>query len=111
VKPGAVRVQSHAPVETSSATVTYRKKETARQSFSPWVSIIRPHLAKCVPALSGQFTCYAFDLVGLGGTTSNVASDFSSPGQAGVLQQALSILGVAEYALVGNDTAAGSLVN
>jgi pimeloyl-ACP methyl ester carboxylesterase len=56
------------------------------------------------PVLSRQFTCYAFDLVGLGGTTSPLATDFTSPGQAGLLRQALSTLGVSEFALVGNDT-------
>ena len=59
---------------------------------------------KVVSALSGRFTCYAFDLVGLGGTTSHLATNFSSPGQAGVLHQALSTLGVSSFALVGNDT-------
>lgn len=59
---------------------------------------------KVTSALSGRFTCYAFDLVGLGGTTSPAAADFTSPGQAAVLRQALSALGVTEFALVGNDT-------
>ena len=57
-----------------------------------------------VSALSGQFACYALDLVGLGGTTSPVSEDFSSQGQARVLGQALSQLGVSEFALVGNNT-------
>jgi pimeloyl-ACP methyl ester carboxylesterase len=57
-----------------------------------------------VSDLSRQFTCYAFDLVGLGGTTSPLAAHFASPGQAAVLGQALSTLGVSEFALVGNDT-------
>ena len=57
-----------------------------------------------VSALSRQFTCYAFDLVGLGGTTSPLAAHFASPGQAAVLGQALSTLGVSSFALVGNDT-------
>ncbi len=57
-----------------------------------------------VSALPGRFTCYAFDLVGLGGTTSHLATDFTSPGQAGVLRQALSRLAISEFALVGNDT-------
>ena len=57
-----------------------------------------------VSALSPRFTCYAFDLVGLGGTTSPLAEDFTSPGQAGLFRQALATLGVSEFALVGNDT-------
>ncbi len=59
---------------------------------------------KVVPALSRRFTCYAFDLVGLGDTTADDVGDFSSQGQAGVLQQALAALGVSSYALMGNDT-------
>jgi pimeloyl-ACP methyl ester carboxylesterase len=57
-----------------------------------------------VPALSGQFTCYAFDLVGFGGTTSPRPADFGSRGQAAVLREALATLGLSEFALVGNDT-------
>ena len=59
---------------------------------------------KIVPALSQRFTCYALDLVGLGGSTSRDAVDFSSPGQAAVFQRALRALGVSTYALMGNDT-------
>lgn len=59
---------------------------------------------KIVPELSKRFTCYAFDLIGLGGSTSPDAVDFSSEGQAQVLQRALAAQGVSSYALVGNDT-------
>ncbi len=59
---------------------------------------------KVVPALSKRFTCYAFDLVGLGDSTSRDAADFSSQGQAAVLQQALFAKDVSSYALMGNDT-------
>jgi haloalkane dehalogenase len=59
---------------------------------------------KVVPQLSQRFTCYAFDLIGLGSSTSPDAADFSSPGQAAVLQRALSTQGVSSYAVVGNDT-------
>jgi len=59
---------------------------------------------KVVPELSKRFTCYAFDLVGFGESTSQDATDFSSTGQAGVLQRALSAQGVSSYALLGNDT-------
>jgi len=59
---------------------------------------------KIVPELSKRFTCYAFDLVGLGDSTSRDAGDFSSTGQALVLQRALSAEGVSSYALMGNDT-------
>jgi pimeloyl-ACP methyl ester carboxylesterase len=59
---------------------------------------------KIVPALAERFTCYALDLVGLGDTTSPVATDFSSEGQAAVLQRALRTLNVSSYALMGNDT-------
>jgi haloalkane dehalogenase len=57
-----------------------------------------------VPELSKRFTCYALDLVGLGGSTSRVTADFSSQGQAEVFQGALSAQGVSSYALLGNDT-------
>lgn len=57
-----------------------------------------------VAELSKRFTCYAFDLVGLGDSRSRDAADFSSPGQGNVMQQALRALGVSSYALLGNDT-------
>jgi pimeloyl-ACP methyl ester carboxylesterase len=59
---------------------------------------------KIVPALAERFTCYALDLVGLGDTTSPVATDFSSEGQGAVFQRALRALKVSSYALMGNDT-------
>src|SRR3990172_1713413 len=59
---------------------------------------------RLVPQLSQRFTCYAFDLIGLGDSTSRDAADFSSPGQGRVVQQALRQLGVSSYALLGNDT-------
>jgi haloalkane dehalogenase len=57
-----------------------------------------------VAELSKRFTCYAFDLVGLGDSRSRDAVDFSSPGQGAVMQGALRALGVSSYALLGNDT-------
>ncbi len=59
---------------------------------------------KIVPELSKRFTCHALDLVGLGDSTSRNPEDFSSPGQAEVLRQALSARGISSYALLGNDT-------
>jgi len=59
---------------------------------------------RVVASLADRFTCWAPDLVGLGETTSTRPEDFSSPGQARLLQQALAALGVTSYALVGNDT-------
>ena len=59
---------------------------------------------KVVPALAQRFTCWAPDLVGLGDTTSPIAADFASEGQAIVLQRALRALNVSSYALMGNDT-------
>lgn len=59
---------------------------------------------KIVPELSKRFTCYAFDLVGFADSISRDAGDFSSTGQALVLQRALSAEGVSSYALLGNDT-------
>lgn len=59
---------------------------------------------KIIPELSKQFTCYAFDMVGLGDSTSRHAVDHSSQGQAKVFQQALSTLEVSSYSLIGNDS-------
>jgi haloalkane dehalogenase len=59
---------------------------------------------KVVPQLARRFTCYAFDLMGLGDSTSPDAVDFSSPGQAALFQRALVATGVSSYALTGNDT-------
>lgn len=54
--------------------------------------------------LRDRFTCWAPDLIGLGGSGSTSGDDYSSPGQARALQGLLSALGVGSYALVGNDT-------
>jgi len=59
---------------------------------------------KVVPQLSHRFTCYAFDLMGLGDSTSRHVADFSSEGQAALFQRALAATGVSAYALTGNDT-------
>jgi haloalkane dehalogenase len=57
-----------------------------------------------VARLRERFTCYAPDLIGLGQSHSRADEDYSSTGQACVLQRTLSDLGVPAYALVGNDT-------
>src|SRR3990172_6913108 len=57
-----------------------------------------------VAHLSQRFTCYAFDLVGLGDSRSRDAVDFTSSGQGAVMRGALRALGVESYALLGNDT-------
>jgi haloalkane dehalogenase len=59
---------------------------------------------KVVAHLRDRFTCYTPDLIGLGQSHSTAGDDYSSPGQARALQGMLSELGVASYALVGNDT-------
>lgn len=59
---------------------------------------------KVVAGLTDRFTCYAFDLVGLGDSTSSSAEDFTSPGQGRVLRDVISTLGLSSFALVGNDT-------
>lgn len=59
---------------------------------------------KVVLHLRDRFTCYTPDLIGLGQSRSTAGDDYSSPGQARALQGMLSELGVASYALVGNDT-------
>jgi pimeloyl-ACP methyl ester carboxylesterase len=57
-----------------------------------------------VARLRDRFTCWTLDLVGLGGSTSTAAADHSSQGQALALKATLTHLGVASYALLGNDT-------
>jgi len=57
-----------------------------------------------VAQLRDRFTCYVLDLIGLGGSHSTSADDYSSPGQARAFQALLSQLRVETYALVGNDT-------
>jgi len=59
---------------------------------------------KLIPALSTRFTCYAFDLVGLGGSTSRHRADFSSRGQGRAFQEALAAISVSSYVLLGNNT-------
>src|SRR4030095_6465168 len=57
-----------------------------------------------VARLRSRFTCYALDLLGLGGSKSTSTIDYSSPGQARAFQGTLAQLHVDSYALVGNDT-------
>lgn len=57
-----------------------------------------------VVRLRDRFTCYMPDLIGLGQSRSDADGDYSSQGQARAFQVTLSELGVASYALVGNDT-------
>jgi pimeloyl-ACP methyl ester carboxylesterase len=59
---------------------------------------------KLIPGLSRHFTCYAFDLIGLGGSNSSDNTDFTSQGQGRVFQRALHELGITSYALMGNDS-------
>ncbi|HYB11868.1 MAG TPA: alpha/beta hydrolase [Myxococcota bacterium] len=59
---------------------------------------------KVVAQLRDRFTCYAPDLVGLGESHSTAPEDYSSQGQARAFKEMLSQLGVASYALIGNDT-------
>lgn len=59
---------------------------------------------KLIPGLSRHFTCYAFDLVGLGDSNSGDRTDYTSPGQGRVFQRSLHALGVTSYALMGNDS-------
>lgn len=59
---------------------------------------------KVIARLSDRFTCITLDLIGLGGSTSTSAKDFSSPGQARAMKDALTQLGVSTYGLIGNDT-------
>ncbi|MEX0681968.1 MAG: alpha/beta hydrolase [Dehalococcoidia bacterium] len=92
-------------VEIGDATVCYRKTGSGPAlvllhgfplSGLTWRNV--------VPPLAPRFTCYAFDLVGLGDSTSTEPADFSSPGQARLFQQALAAEGVTSYDLMGNNT-------
>jgi pimeloyl-ACP methyl ester carboxylesterase len=56
------------------------------------------------PLLSTRFTCYAFDIVGLGKSSSSRRQDYGSQGQAALLSNALTSLGVSAYVLLGNDS-------
>ena len=57
-----------------------------------------------VARLSGRFTCWAPDLIGLGESRSPRDDDHGSPGQARAFQGLLAAIGVGPYTLVGNDT-------
>ena len=57
-----------------------------------------------IARLQHRFTCWTLDLIGLGQSHSAADDDHASPGQARAFQAVLSALGVATYALVGNDT-------
>src|SRR5258708_29264192 len=59
---------------------------------------------KIMPGLSRSFTCYAFDLVGFGGSISSCSLDFSSQGEAGVLQKGLVSLGGSRDGLPGHES-------
>jgi haloalkane dehalogenase len=59
---------------------------------------------KLIPELSRHFTCYAFDLVGLGGSNSSDNTDFTSQGQGRIFQRSLRELGITSYSLMGNDS-------
>jgi len=59
---------------------------------------------KVIPELAKHFSCYAFDMVGLGDSISRRASDHSSLGQAQAFLGALSALGISSYSLIGNDS-------
>lgn len=92
-------------LEVSGARVCYRK--TGR---GPALVLFHGYpltgwtWRKLIPQLSRHFTCYAFDVVGLGGSTSSDKTDYTSPGQGRVFQRALHALGVTSYALMGNDS-------
>jgi pimeloyl-ACP methyl ester carboxylesterase len=59
---------------------------------------------KVVLQLRRRFTCYTPDLIGFGQSHSTAHDDYSSQGQARVLQGWISQLRIDSYALIGNDT-------
>src|ERR1051326_1553240 len=59
---------------------------------------------KIVPALSQSFTCYAFDVIGFGDSTTRNIEDYASQGQARAIQTALRKLEISSYYLLGNDS-------
>ncbi len=54
--------------------------------------------------LADRFRCHAFDLIGLGRSSSRNHDDYGSPGQGRVFQQLIRELGIERYGLIGNDT-------
>lgn len=92
-------------VEVGSAKVCYRKTGEGPALILFHGYPLSGHTwRKLIPELSQRFTCYAFDLVGLGVSTSPEEEDYSSPGEGKVIQGALHALGVSSYALLGNDS-------
>jgi pimeloyl-ACP methyl ester carboxylesterase len=59
---------------------------------------------KLIPMLAPDFACYAFDVIGFGGSSASDPACFASQGQARVLQRALRTLGLSSYVLLGNDS-------
>jgi pimeloyl-ACP methyl ester carboxylesterase len=59
---------------------------------------------KVIAGLSQRFTCYAFDMIGLGDSRSPRTLDHSSQGQAAVLQHALATIGLSSYSLLANNS-------
>jgi haloalkane dehalogenase len=57
-----------------------------------------------VPLLSQSFTCYAFDVIGFGASFSDVDFHYTPVGQATVIQNALRLLNVSTFSLIGNDS-------
>lgn len=57
-----------------------------------------------IARLAPRFTCVTLDQIGLGGSSSTDAGDYSSQGQARAFRAVLSALGVSSYGLIGNDS-------
>jgi pimeloyl-ACP methyl ester carboxylesterase len=92
-------------IEVGDAAVCYRNAGTGpalvlMHGYPLYSSTWR----KILPELSQRFTCYAFDMVGLGNSTSSDDEDYSSQGEGKVIYRALSALGITSYALLANDS-------
>src|SRR5437899_1444856 len=87
-------------VELGDATVCYRKPgEGPALVLFHGYPVSGYTWRKVVPELSNYFTCYAFDLIGLGNSRSRRTEDFTSPGQGRTFQRAVAALGISSYAL------------
>lgn len=72
--------------------------------FQPGFPVSGETWDKVIAPLAPRFTCITLDQIGLGGSSSTHADDYSSQGQARAFRTVLSGLQVSSYGLIGNDT-------
>jgi haloalkane dehalogenase len=94
-------------VTTATARVAYRKVgQGPNLLFLHGWPLSSFTFRKLVPLLSPRFTCYLLDVPGGGETEWTAATDFSWPGQAATIKQAVDALGLDRYFLYGQDSGA-----